>query len=84
MSELIPFTGGGAVAKTRQDIRVALVKLDGLAEYNDRAQEYAADLMARARARAQLFPGSEQLLAQLLQTFVMDALSIQHGMYRRY
>lgn len=82
MSDLVPL--GGAVARTRQDIRIARLKLDGLADYNDQAQEYAVDLVARAQARGQLCPGAEPLLGQLVQAFLMDAVSIEHGMYRRY
>ena len=82
MSDLIPFTSG-EVTRTRRDIKIAQLKLDGLAQYNDRAQEYAFDLAARARARAQLCPGAEPMLMQLLQTFLLDAVSIEHGMYRR-
>lgn len=83
MSDLIPFASG-EVAKTRRDIRVALVKLDGLAEFNDRTGEYLLDLGRRAQLRAQMASELQPLIADLLANFYLDAINIQHGMYRRY
>jgi hypothetical protein len=82
MTDLIPF--GGDVSKTKRDARVALVKLYGLAEFNDRTGEYLIDLCRRAQLRVQMAPELKPLMADLLADFYLDAMSIQHGMYRRY
>jgi hypothetical protein len=82
MSDLIPFAGGEA-AMTRRDIRVAQLKLDGLAEFNDRANEYLIELGKRAQLRMRMAPELQPLVADLLANFYLDAMSIQHGMYRR-
>lgn len=83
MSDLIPFASG-EVTKTRRDIKIALLKEDGLAEFNDRAGEHLLDLGRRAQLRAQMAPELQAFFADLLANFYLDAMSIQHGMYRRH
>jgi hypothetical protein len=83
MSDLIPFASG-EVGRTRRDIKIALLKLDGLAEFNDRTAEYLVDLDRRRQLRAQADPGLQPIMADLLLNFYLDAVALQHGMYRRH
>ena len=81
MGELLPF-GVGEIAQTRRDIKKALLKLDGLAEFNGQAMNYVNLLDIRRQLLTANNPGIEPLLAVLERSFVADALHIQNSMYR--
>jgi hypothetical protein len=83
MSELVPW-GKSEIAKARRDISVASLKLDGLAEFNDRVAEHIVDLDRRRQLRVLNDPGIAPMLADLMIHFFLDAVALQHRMFRRY
>ena len=83
MGELVPWSNS-EITKARRDIRVSLLKLDGLAEFNDRIAEHLVDLDRRRQLRALNDPGLQPMMADLMIQFYLDAVALEHGMYRRF
>jgi hypothetical protein len=83
VGDLIPSLGGD-IAQTRRDVKKALLKLDGLAEFNAQAMNYTNLLDMRRQLLAANNPNVAPLLQQLEISFVVDALHIQNTMYRGF
>lgn len=83
MGELLPFING-EIAQTKRGIKMELLKLDGLAEFNNRAGDYEVDLYRRNQLRLQMAPGIEPLLNDLLMNFHLDAVALQKRMLREF
>ena len=82
MGELIPRIS--EIAQTKRDIKKALLKLDGLAEFNGQAMSYVNLLDMRRQLLTAHNPAIGQLLEQLEFSFAADALRIQNTMYRGF
>lgn len=84
MKKEVNLWGNSEITKARRDRSLALLKLDGLAEFNDRIAEHLVDLDRRRQLRVLADPGLQPMMADLMINFYLDAVALQHGMYRRH
>lgn len=83
MGDLLPFVNG-EIAQAKREIKKELLKLDGLAEFSNRASDYEVDIWRRNQLRLQMAPGIEPLLNDLLMNFHLDAVALQKRMLREF